>query len=92
MLVFDTMGTSSPEMVPAVGSKEFVLSILTFSAHLQAGMDLYWLKRIIMNTLTSQAFVSSYYHGLKAFDFLGADRIEFYCVITRDPYFFVIET
>lgn len=91
MLVFDTMGTSSPEMVPAVGGKEFVLSALTFSAHLQAGMELYWLKRIIMKTLTSPALVSSYYHSLRAFDFLGADRTEFYCVITHDPYSFVME-
>lgn len=51
MLVFDTMGTSSPEMVPAVGGKGFVINTLTFAAHLQAEMEPYGLKRIIMNAL-----------------------------------------
>lgn len=85
------MGTSSPEIVPAVKGKEFDFSALTFCAHLQAGMELCWLKRIIMKTLTSKALVSSYYHGLRVFHFLGEDRSEFYCLITCDLYFFVME-
>lgn len=45
------MGISSPEMVPAVGGKEFVTSALTFGAHLRAEMEPYRLKRIIMKAL-----------------------------------------
>lgn len=51
MLVFDTMGTSSPEMVPAVEGKAFVIKALTFGAHLQAEMEPFGLKGIIMNAL-----------------------------------------
>lgn len=52
MLVLDTMGTSSPEIVPAVWGKEFVFSTLTFFAfHLHAELELNWLQHIIMNPL-----------------------------------------
>lgn len=43
MLVLDTMGTSSPEIVPAVWGKEFVFSTLTFlgvSPTCRAGAEL----------------------------------------------------
>lgn len=82
MLVFDTMGTSSPEMVPAVGGKKIVLSALTFVAHLQAAMELYRLKHIIRSTLSSQPLVSAYYRGLRAFDFFGADGTVLLCNYT----------
>lgn len=55
MLVFDTMGTSSPEMVPAVGGKEFVFRALTFGADLRADTEL---KRITMNASYSIELLS----------------------------------
>lgn len=94
MLVFDTMGTSSPEMVPAVGGKAFVINALTFGAHLQAEWAIraktYHYKCII--TLTSQSLVGSYHHGLTSFNFSWADRAQFYLVITSDLYLIVKET